>query len=128
MTDGSGSLPLGLPNEPAEFLRQFQSLLAYKPEFVDWIPRKDRFDELDELGLTQNQATSIIQRELCVDHYHSGPQPDDHKPTTGTVCVFRCLVEGTSVYIKIGLRLTNVRGQFRGVIWSFKRATAEKKS
>ena len=117
------SLADDLPNNVTEFLREFRRLLQYQVDACSWIGRTGRFEELEALGLTFNEAERIIKEELCDEHCHRGPEPDDHFPEAGIVFIFRCPIsDSTDAYVKIGLRLTKAKNNnLRGVIWSFKK-------
>lgn len=115
-----------LPHDVASFLDEFKALLRqreYDPRLVSWINRSGRIEELGDLGLTMNDALKLIETDLQPSHYHRGPEPDDHAPNEGIVFKFRCPIpDAGDAYVKIALRIeASGKGDFRGVIWSFKR-------
>jgi hypothetical protein len=114
-----------IPENPEGFLHDFQGLLCFHRPSVIWMPRSSMMSEIGQLGLTMEQAEDIILNVLRADHCRRGPEPDDHAPETGKVCIFRCPVEGQDAYVKIGLELAKgSRNGLIGKIWSFKTWTA----
>lgn len=117
-----------LPQDVASFLDEFKGLLRqreYDPRLVSWIDRSGRIEELGDLGLTMNAALKVIETDLQPSHHHRGPEPDDHAPDDGVVFIFRCpITDAGDAYVKIALCFNkSPAGDFRGVIWSFKRWT-----
>ena len=75
-------------------------------ERFTWIPRRKNMETLARLGITWMDARDEI-RSLRVSDYFSGPSPDNDRPGSDYIWVFKKLVLGHMIYIKFKIEYQN---------------------
>ena len=68
-----------------------------------FVPRRINRESMAKLGISENHIVGEIL-ELTYDDYHAGPLDDRNRPGTEPLWVFKRIINGALIYIKLKYR------------------------
>ena len=90
-----------------QFLKDMRAAIAAGN--YSFIPRKKNLDTLAALGLLVQDVLDELT-QLTFDHYISGPETDRDRPNTDSFWIFKSIIEGNSIYIKVKIEYQTDKG------------------
>jgi hypothetical protein len=97
-----------LSEHVAKFLAKFKGIV--ETDGLHIIPRPSHNKTILELGLTRSMVKEMILN-LTVKHYNKGPMADRDYPGTGDLYVFKAVIDGVTLYIKLKIDISDKSGK-----------------